>query len=112
MPDCLRKSSFSISHRQQSFYSILSLPPLLSRRPHYAHESVSRRLAQLSMPLVAPRWRALHRGEDIGSELKGVANFCQRRLVNEVLGPLITEFVPNFGREGATPIQRGSSAGL
>src|SRR5258707_14016498 len=46
------------------------------------------------------------------SALKGVVNFCQRRLVNEVLGPLITELVPNFGREGATPIQRGSSAGL
>jgi len=64
------------------------------------------------MPLVAPRRRALHRGEDIGSELKGVANFCQRRLVNEVLGPLITEFVPNFGREGARSIQRSFSVGL
>ena len=39
-------------------------------------------------------------------------NVCQRRLVNEVLGPLVTEFVPNFGREGATPIQRGSNASL
>ena len=39
-------------------------------------------------------------------------NVCQRQLVNEVLGPLVTEFVPNFGREGATPIQRGSNASL
>ena len=39
-------------------------------------------------------------------------NVCQRHLVNEVLGPLVTEFVPNFGREGATPIQRGSNASL
>ena len=31
-------------------------------------------------------------------------NVCQRQLVKEVLGPLVTEFVPNFGREGATPI--------
>src|SRR5262249_54299121 len=29
-----------------------------------------------------------------------------------MLGPLVTEFVPNFGREGATPIQRGSNASL
>jgi len=49
--------------------------------------------------------------EEVGLP-EGVVNFCQRRLVNEVLGPLITELVPNFGREGATPIQRGSSAGL
>ena len=39
-------------------------------------------------------------------------NACERQLVNEVLGPLVTEFVPNFGREGATPIQRGSNASL
>jgi hypothetical protein len=43
--------------------------------------------------------RALHRAEDIGSALKGGVNFCQRQLVNEVLGPLVTEFVRNFGRE-------------
>src|SRR5262245_22226212 len=41
---------------------------------------------------------------DPGSVLKGGVNVCQRQLVNEVLGPLVTEFVPNFGREGATPI--------
>src|SRR6266481_4644697 len=60
----------------------------------------------------APRLRALHRAEDIGSALKGGVNVCQRQLVNEVLGPLVTEFVRNFGREGATPIQRGSNASL
>jgi len=64
------------------------------------------------MPLTAPRLRALHRAEDIGSVLKGGVNVCQRQLVNEVLGPLVTKFVPNFGREGATPIQRGSNASL
>jgi hypothetical protein len=52
----------------------------------------------------------LHRAEDIGSALKGGVNVCQRQLVDEVLGLLVTEFVPNFGREGATPIQRGSNA--
>ena len=56
--------------------------------------------------------RALHRAEDIGSALKGGVNVCQRQLVNEVLGPLVTEFVRNFRREGATPIQRGSNASL
>jgi hypothetical protein len=50
--------------------------------------------------------------EDIGSALKGGVNVCQRQLVKEVLGPLVTEFVPNFGCEGATPIQRGSNASL
>src|SRR5215471_17432049 len=67
---------------------------------------------RLSMPLTAPRPRALHRAEDIGSALKGSVNVCQRQLVKEVLGPFVTEFVPNFGREGATSIQRGSNAGL
>src|SRR5262249_52530879 len=62
------------------------------------------------MPLMVPRLRALHRAEDIGSALKGGVNVCQRQLVNEVLGPLVTKFVRNFGREGATPIQRGSNA--
>src|SRR5262245_54127165 len=64
------------------------------------------------MPLTAPRLRALHRAEDIGNALKEGVNVCQRQLVNEVLGPLVTEFVPNFGRQGATPIQRGSNASL
>jgi MFS family permease len=72
---------------------------------------VSRR-PQLSMPLTVARLRALHRAEDIGSVLKGGVNVCQRHLVNEVLRPLVTEFVRNFGRKGATPIQRGSNAGL
>jgi hypothetical protein len=39
-------------------------------------------------------------------------NVCQRQPVNEVFGPLVTKFVRNFGREGATPIQRGSNASL
>jgi hypothetical protein len=59
-----------------------------------------------------PRLRALHRAEDIGSALKRGVNVCQRHLVNEVLGPLVTEFVRNFGREGATPIQHGPNASL
>src|SRR5262249_55576351 len=54
----------------------------------------------------------LHPAEDIGSALKGGVNVCQRQPVNEVFGPLVTKFVSNFGREGATPIQRGSNASL
>src|SRR5262249_8460106 len=103
----------SMSHRRRSFCFILSLPLLLSKSPHHARESVGRRKSsQLSVPLTTPRLRALHRAEHIGSAFKGGVNVCQRQLVNEVLGPLVTEFVPNFGREGATPIQRGSNASL
>jgi hypothetical protein len=62
------------------------------------------------MPLTAPRLETFHRAENIGSALKGGVNVCQRQLIKEVLGPLVTESVPNFGRAGATPIQRGSDA--
>ena len=56
--------------------------------------------------------RTLHRAEDIGSALKGSVNVCQRQLVNEVLRPLVSEFVRNFGRENATPSHRGSNVSL
>jgi hypothetical protein len=56
-----------------------------------------------------PRPRTLHGAEEIGSALKGCANVCHRQIVNEVLGRLTTEFVRNFGCEGATPIQRKSN---
>src|ERR1700746_1163279 len=58
------------------------------------------------------RPRTLHRAEDIGSALKGSVNVCQRQLVSEVRGPLVTEFVRNFGRKRTTPIQRGSNGSL
>src|SRR6516225_10618863 len=45
--------------------------------------------------------------KDPGSVLKGGVKVCQRQPV-EVPGPPITEFVRNFGREDATPYQRGS----
>jgi hypothetical protein len=50
--------------------------------------------------------------EDIGSALKGGAKVCQHQLVNEVLRLLVTEFVINFGRKDATPIQRAFQSGL
>jgi hypothetical protein len=40
------------------------------------------------------------------------AKVCQRQLVNEVLGPLVTQFALNLAREDATPIQRGFHGGL
>jgi hypothetical protein len=46
-----------------------------------------------------------HRAENIASALKRGVNVCQRQFVNEVLGPLVTEFIRNFGGEDATPIQ-------
>src|SRR5262249_56648814 len=64
------------------------------------------------MTLTAPRLRVLHRAEHIGGALKEGVNVCQRQLVNEVLRPLVTEFVRNFGREDATPYQRGFDASL
>jgi len=113
-----------MSHPRQSFYFILSLPLLLSKGPHHARESVGRRKSsQLSVALTAPpanpspREQVCSRPtvgfvEDIGNALKGGVNVCQRQLANEVLGPLVTEFVRNFGREDATPYQRGSNASL
>jgi hypothetical protein len=50
--------------------------------------------------------------EGIGSALKGGAKVCQHQLVNEVLRLLVTEFVINFGRKDATPIQRAFQSGL
>ncbi len=73
------------------------------------------------MALAAPRLRALHRGsrcvvdfsvEDIGSALKRGEKVCQRKFVNEVFGPLATQFALNLAREPATPIQRGFHGGL
>jgi hypothetical protein len=49
--------------------------------------------------------RTIHLAEDIGSALKRGVNVCQRQFVNEVLGPLVAEFIRNFGGEDATPIQ-------
>src|SRR5262249_19139114 len=54
----------------------------------------------------------LHPVEDIGSALKGGVNVCQRQLVNEVFGPLVTKFVRNFGREDATPFSVDRMAGF
>ena len=50
--------------------------------------------------------------EDIGSTYKGGVKVCQRKLVNEVFGPLVTQFALNLAREDATPIQRGFHGGL
>ena len=44
--------------------------------------------------------------------LKGGVKVCQQQPVNELLGPLVTEFVRNFSGEDAAPYQRGSNGGL
>jgi hypothetical protein len=49
-------------------------------------------------------WLSAFLSEDIGSLLKRDEEVCQRQLVNEVLGPLVTEFARNLGREATTPI--------
>src|SRR5262245_14633756 len=110
-----------MSHRRQSFCLILSVSLLLSRRPDHSRESVGRRnRPQLLVALTVPRLlQLLHHAsstfstdcrrllfKDPDSALKGGVNVCQRQLVNEVRGPLVTEFVRNFGREDATPYQR------
>jgi hypothetical protein len=59
---------------------------------------------QLFVALRMLRLRTIYRAENIGNVLKRVVNVCQREFVNEVLGPLVTEFVCNFGRENARPI--------
>ena len=67
---------------------------------------------QLSVALRMVRLRTIYRAENIGDVLKRVVNVCQREFVNEVLGLLVTEFVRNFGRENARPIQHAFHGGL
>ena len=99
------------SAKELLFYLEFAL--LLKKGPHHARESVGRQKSpHLSAALTAPRLRTLHRAEDIGNVLKGGVNVCQQQLVNELLGPLVTEFVRNFSREDATPYQRGSNGSL
>jgi hypothetical protein len=57
------------------------------------------------------RLRTIYRAENIGNVLKRVVNVCQREFV-KVLEPLVTEFVCNFGRENARPIQHVFHGGL
>jgi hypothetical protein len=67
---------------------------------------------QPSVALGMLRLRTIYRAENIGNVLKRVVNVCQQEFVNEVLGPLVTEFVCNFGRENARPIQHACHGGL
>src|SRR2546428_13726936 len=84
----------------------------MATTPRWAPSTPSETRSCGLAPQTSPRLRALHRAEHIGSAFKKGVNVCQRQLVNEVLGFLVTEFVRNFGREGATPIQRSSNASL
>jgi hypothetical protein len=66
----VKKLSLSISHWQQSFYFILSLPLLLSRRAQHDHESMSRRSSSSIIDAAGGPAPASPRGEDSGSVLK------------------------------------------
>jgi len=80
-----------------------------SREGHrFSHED----RPQLSVALRMLRLRTIYRAENIGNVLKRVVNVCQQEFVNEVLGPLVTEFICNFGRENARPIQHAFHGGL
>ena len=99
--------------RQQSFSCISSSPLRLSRRPQSpliigaaddpAPANPSPREQVCSQPAVG--FVRGHRQRAQGSRESPPATTCQR-----MLGPLVTEFVRNFGREGATPIQRAFNA--
>src|SRR6516165_7036581 len=120
MPGCLHVRNVHMAlYRRRLFWRLGRRPPRPAGgeaastqplRPSALACGMSQAFATSSPPLRSAR--ALHRAEDIGSALKGGVNVCQRQLVKEVLGPLVTEFVCNFGREGATPIQRGCNASL
>ncbi len=84
---------------------------------NYTLASAWRDEDRLKLSLTVPRPRTLLHGsrcildrlsaflsENIDSVLKGGAKVCQRQLVNEMLGPLVTEFARNLGREAATRI--------
>jgi hypothetical protein len=58
------------------FYLEFAASVLKKAAPHPRKREWTK-LPQLSTPLAAPRRRALHRGEDIGSALKRGVNFCQ-----------------------------------
>src|SRR5262249_34073826 len=58
------------------------------------------------------RLRTIYRAENIGNVPNRVVNVCQREFVNEVPGPLVTEFVCNFGLEDARPMQHAFHGGL
>jgi hypothetical protein len=75
--------------------------------PHVAinfvrHRERDLRLSVLSLIIDAtdgPAPANHSRAENIGSALKRGVNVCQRQFVNEVLGPLVTEFIRNLGGE-------------
>jgi len=67
---------------------------------------------QLFVALRMLRLRTIYRAENIGNVLKRVVNVCQRQRVNEVLGPRVTEFICNVGRENVRPIQHVFHGGL
>src|SRR5262245_59532551 len=93
MPGYLQKSRSLMSHRRRSSCFILSLPLLLSKSPHHARENVGR---QRSLSMITDEVAS------VGLSVRGRRQRAQARrerlpaTVNEVLGPLVTEFVRNY----------------
>src|SRR6266516_1600564 len=122
MPRFLRKSPSSTPHRRQNFCCILSLPLLLSKK---ASDQARQSGPQLSVALTAPRPQTHQResrcvvnrpptllSEDLGCTLKGGVKVCQRQLVKEMFGLLVTECTLDSAYQGATPNQRALQGGL
>src|ERR1700745_2703352 len=109
-------SPVSIVLRSRLSFSIMSTT---SKSPHHVRESVGRRKSPsiitdcAAPPNRSPReWVFLDRlsgflSEDIRSVFKEGAKVRQRQLVNEMLGPIVTEFARILSGEGTTPTQRG-----
>src|SRR5262249_16777683 len=80
-----------------------------SREGHrFSHEDCPQLFAALRML----RLRTIYRAHNIANVLKRVVNVFQRQRVNEVLGPRVTEFICNVGRENVRPIQHVFHGGL
>src|SRR6266403_4535798 len=108
-----------MSHRRQSFYYILSLQLLLSKRrrspPLFTNGAALRTPSPREQVGCQPKVRFFSFFlflEDINSVLKRSAKVGQQRFVKQMLGPFLTEFALNLTREGTTPIQGGFHGAL
>src|SRR4051794_9108175 len=106
-----------MSHRRQSFYYILSLQLLLSKRrrspPLFTNGAALRTPSPREQVGCQPKLFLFSCFlKDIDSVLKRSAKVGQQRFVKQMLGPFLTEFALNLTREGATPIQGGFHGAL
>jgi hypothetical protein len=89
----------------------------------HTHDGVALRRKirpQLTVARTALLLQTLHSGsrlsaflsEVIGSALKGGVKVCQRQLVKEMIGLLVTECALDSAHQGATPNQRALQGGF